>query len=153
VIWLRCRRCRTIVGDEHRFCYACGEPTSGAPKVGEEHAAAESHARRDLRRSGTVGSVLGILGVIGALHVAVVIDIEPIQKLLLLLVVGVLGAVGIASLVPKKPGSETPLSEAGRVVLRGFAVIAVVLAIGIVAAVGLLIFLFVLCVSEGSRWH
>lgn len=146
---VRCPRCRTIANAGYRFCYACGAPyAAGAPLAVFAPPLAEREARRATNGASVGLFVFGLLGAIGGIYAALIVDIEPWKKaLLLLLLVG--GAV-FGFVATHSPSSQ--VASVGRMVLRGFAAIAWAILLGIVICVGIVIYLFALCVGQVGKY-
>lgn len=159
---VRCRNCRTVAAAGYRFCYACGVPYAPpapapvppgaspafAPPAAFGTTPAELEARRSNRGTSVSLGLFGSLGAIGSVYAALAMDIEAWQKaLLLLLVVG--GAVfGFTAI--SRP--ESPHAAAGRWILRGFAAVAWAMLIGFVVCIGILLYIFALCVTHVGKY-
>lgn len=151
---VRCPHCRTLAEASFRFCYVCGTEYATGGRVAAfapptfEAPPAFQQARTDSRSTSVGIAVLGGLGAMGALHVIVVLQIPAIQKGLLILLVSGFAAFGFTAAF-KRGGEHAAL---GRAVLKGFAVIAWLILIGLVVLAGLLIYLFVLCATHVGKF-
>lgn len=146
---VRCQRCRTLANAGYRFCYVCGaEYATGGRLAAFAPPLAEREARRASHGSSAVLGVFGGLGAIGSVYAAMLVDIEAWQKLLLLLLVAGGAVFGFVSAY--RPDSQH--AAMGRVVLRAFATIAWLILLGLVVCVGIVLYLFALCVGQVGKY-
>ncbi len=146
---VRCPKCRTIANAGYRFCYVCGaEYAAAMPQAAFAPPFAEREARQATSGASVMLVVFGLLGAIGGIYAAMLVDIEAWKKaLLLLLLIGgaVFGFVSTCS-------QSSQYAAVGRMVLRGFAAIAWAILIGLVVCVGIVIYLFALCVGQVGKY-
>lgn len=137
----RCPQCRTICDGTHRFCWICGAEMAGGRSIAQIPVAMRE-GRRDL---GAFWALFGVFGILGSAGIAMsLLSQAPSNPESLIVLLGFGGVVALAMLAAWWRNQELGAVE---IVIKGFARIGMLFALGAIVMVGLLVFLFVTCAT------
>jgi hypothetical protein len=147
--WVRCPACRTVNAKPTLPCLGCGGSLAGAPpgragRVPE----IERQIHGDRRRSNALLVVLACFGGMGVLMILKNMVLFSTHRAAGVVAFVVLAALGGLLLARR---NDPAFEAAGRIVLRGLAVIGALVLAGIAVVAALVIYLFVACATGNLR--
>ncbi len=146
--YVRCARCKTLYdGGVTQRCFACGVPLAegpGAPRLGEPPS--ERQAGTDLGVLRILFAVFGVFGLFGI--GSMMLSSASSQGVVWLIAIAGVVVAGVGGVIVTRR-SETSFSDAGGVILNSLAVVGVVVTGLVATVVGLVLLLFMVCVTGG----